>query len=305
MIRTALIVTSLVGAGLEQEARILKNFLESHGVATTLLHYTDMSTYVSPVDAMFSLEVVMPRSLGLAKKNYLFPNSEWWLPHNDQYLPRFDKILCKTQDCFEIWSRKVGMSRCAYTGFESRDLYDPSIVREPNFLHIAGKSEQKGTQAVLDCWYQYSDLPPLTIVCSNPKFRKVIVPEQGSPVKWFDKRTDAEMKILMNIHQYHIAPSEYEGYGHTIHEGLGCDAHVITTMGASTQVPGTSPVGIFPCKLEQRYLATLCKVNGSGVYAAIRLFLDKKWNECTISPRHFFLRDREFFRHTLWDEINQ
>lgn len=303
MIRTALIVTSLVGAGLEQEARLLKALLESHDIKVSLLHYTDMVTHVDPVDVMFSFEVVMPRSLGLAERNYLFPNSEWWPPQNDQYLPRFHKILCKTQDCFEIWSRKVGMDRCAYTSFEARDLYDPFFAREEKFLHIAGKSEYKGTAAVLECWTKNEGLLPLTIVSSNPKFRWTGVSK--SPIEWHERANDLAIKLMMNTHKYHILPSEYEGFGHALHEGIGCDAHVITTGGPSTWIPGVSPIAVQPYKREPRSLAELCKVNAEGVHHAVYLFFDTKSHETTISPRHFFLRNRDFFRQTIWDEINQ
>lgn len=311
MIRTALIVTSLVGAGLEQEARLLKAVLESHDVKVSLLHYTDMSTHVGPVDVMFSLEVVMPRSLGLAERNYLFPNSEWWPPQNDQYLPRFHKILCKTQDCFEIWSRKVGMDRCAYTSFEAEDKYDPSIARELKFLHLAGKSEHRGTQAVMECWMSNKGLPPLTVICSNPEIIKkgvVHYPEAGSPTMWITQRVPSEeIRRVQNSHKYHILPSEYEGFGHALHEGIGCDAHVITTAGPSTWVPslGVCPIAVQPYKREQRSLAELRKVDAAGVLEAVHSFFATKSHETTISPRHFFLRNRNFFRQTIWDEISQ
>jgi len=33
----------------------------------------------------------------------------------------------------------------------------------------------------------------------------------------------------MNSHRFHIMPCEYEGFGHGLHESLGCGALVITT----------------------------------------------------------------------------
>jgi hypothetical protein len=307
MLKSALIVTSLVGGGLEQESRILKSLLESHDVSVQVVHYTDMNMALRRADVLLSLEVVMPRSLGLAERAFLFPNSEWWHPSNESHLPRFNKILCKTQDCFEIWSRKVGMDRCAYTSFEARDLYDPSVAREEKFLHVAGKSEYKNTAAVLRCWRAYQGLPPLTVVCSNPKFNTIHIPSMtiaGSPITHYSRISEEQLKRFMNSHKYHIIPSEYEGFGHAIHEGLGCNAVVLTTDAPPMNTyEGICRAGIIPVvERIPRSLALLNKVTPSCIRAAIYDAMNSVMFD-EDAPRKAFLKNREFFRSVLWSEI--
>lgn len=307
MIRTALIVTSLVGAGLEAEARLLKAVLESHDVKVFLLHYTDMATYVGPVDVMFSLEVVMPRSLGLAERNYLFPNSEWWPSQNDQYLPRFHKILCKTQDCFEIWSRKVGMDRCAFTSFEAHDLYLGPMLKSNTFLHVAGKNERRGTEAVLNCWAQHQDLPPLTVVGTVPAIKNFETNHRGwQGVVTRDKVPFETLRHLMNCHKYHIIPSEYEGFGHALHEGLSCNAQVLTTDAPPmNQFDGIMRAGLVSVVQKiPASLAVLNKVSADSVYSAVQNLLHSVVFD-EEAPRNAFLSNRSFFRQTFWDEISQ
>jgi hypothetical protein len=147
------IVSSLVGKGLEREAHLLRDLLGEHDIYTVLIHYTDYANAtLVRADYNLFLEVVMPNVFNLSRNNFLFPNNEWWNPINDRFLPQFNKICCKTMDCYRTWCAKVGPDKCLYTGFEARDLYDPSIPRENRFLHVAGESEYKNTEAVITAW---------------------------------------------------------------------------------------------------------------------------------------------------------
>ena len=94
------------------------------------IHYCNWanSTLVR-ADVNIFLEVIHPLAFSLSRENWLVPNSEWWDPRNDQFLPHFTKVLCKTRDCHRIWSAKVGADRCVYTGFLTRDLYRPDVPR--------------------------------------------------------------------------------------------------------------------------------------------------------------------------------
>ena len=83
----------------------------------------------------------------------------------------------RTSPCCSGWtacSSRPGMprksltrlgSRTEYIGFTSEDrLRRPRCQRERAFLHVAGKSGNKGTQAVLAAWRQHPHWPPLTMV---------------------------------------------------------------------------------------------------------------------------------------------
>jgi Glycosyl transferases group 1 len=225
------VITSLVGKGLEREYILLKELLAAHDVYTVGIHYCNWanSTLVR-ADVNIFLEVVHPLAFSLSRENWLFPNSEWWDSRNDQFLPRFTRVCCKTHDCYRIWCQKVGASKCVYTGFESRDLYDPGVVRENKFLHVAGESEFKNTEAVIGAWkmgnWAWKPLP-LTVVTRQKKYQDLC--EGIEDVTCINRATEDELKQLMNSHRFHLIPSAYEGFGHVLNEGIGCGALVITT----------------------------------------------------------------------------
>lgn len=289
-----------MGAGLHREALLLQDLLASHGHTSRLMHYTDGDNApMERADINISLEVVMPKALSLARENWLAPNSEWWSSTYDQYLPYFSKILCKTRDCFDIWSAKVGESRCVYTSFEARDLYRADIPRQNRFLHVAGKSGNKGTNAVLRAWQQIPNgLPPLTVVASNPEF-KALWEKNHSNIEFFPKVDESHLIQLMNSHRYHVAPSPYEGFGHSIHEALGCSALVVTTSappmsqvhGVAALVPVTTPV-------KQR-LAMMYHVTPQDVNSTCRALVAESSDFHALrsaNARQQFLGNRNFFR---------
>jgi glycosyltransferase involved in cell wall biosynthesis len=303
------IISSLMGAGLHREALLLKELLESYGHTVRLMHYTDgANAPMERADISIFLEVVMPAALTLASENWLAPNCEWWPEQNDQYLPHFTKIICKTRDCYDIWSAKVGRSKCVFTSFEARDLYRPDVPRENRFLHVAGKSASKGTAAVLSAWQMIpNQLPPLTVVASNAEF-KIQWEQNHSNISFFQKVDEPELIRLMNSHKVHIMPSPYEGFGHAQHEGTGCGASVITmaappfiapdhdTKGTQT---GMFPV-IPPAGFTKQRLAQMARTTPNDVRDACH-YVFNMMHDCVYnqSARVYFLENREFFRRTF------
>jgi hypothetical protein len=304
------IISSLMGAGLHREALLLQDLLATHGHTSRLMHYTDGDNApMERADINISLEVVMPKALSLARENWLAPNSEWWSPTYDQYLSHFSKILCKTRDCFDIWSKKVGESRCVYTSFEARDLYRADIPRQNRFLHVAGKSGNKGTNAVLRAWQQIPNgLLPLTVVASNPEF-KVLWEKNHSNIEFFSKVDDSHLIQLMNSHRYHIAPSPYEGFGHAQHEGLGCGAFVTTVAAPPMNDLAGNAKGMFPLipvayQTKQR-LATMSFVTPESIRQScldlqhLIEYVPGAAESHMRARRRFFLENRDFFRNTF------
>jgi hypothetical protein len=314
-------VSSLVGAGLEREYLLLKALLESNGDYVMGMHYTDMQSQLHPSDIMISMEVVAPRSLSLSKENWLIPNSEWWDERNSQFLPHFSKILCKTHDCYDIWSKKVGADKCVYTSFEARDLYNAAIPRELRFLHIAGKSEHKNTEAVLNAWAMprgpLPPLPPLTVIARAPKIEAPFVNRRlddmfpDKNVTYHARVEDDKIVELLNSHQVHVIPSMYEGFGHVIHEGLGCGAFVITTDARPMNTyEGIARECLVPVSHVTPYrLAQLNTVSAQDVNRMVRkatqLMQDDKFAHLSfIDARCEFLKNRDFFRHTILEMAN-
>lgn len=273
------VVSSFCGKGLELEFNLLKSLLAERDCYTNGYHYCNVagSTFVR-ADLNIYLEVLMPNVFSLSRENWLVPNSEWWNAANDRFLPQFTKVLCKTKDCERIWKQKLANDRpdrVTYTGFAVRDLYDPEVPREKKILHLAGESEFKNTEAVIEGWKKavaQNDLQPftLTVVTRQKKYRDMC--EGVDRLTCHERVSDAELKTLLNSHMVHLMPSAYEGFGHSLHEGILCGGLMITTDAPpmsefagiqrdwSVQVSKTTP----------RSLAQLYEVTPDSVLDALR-----------------------------------
>jgi glycosyltransferase involved in cell wall biosynthesis len=172
------------------------------------------------------VEQIMPGWLSLAKRNFFIPNQEWCRDETIDLLPRIDFVLCKTHFAYEVFQSR-GFD-VAYIGFSSVDRYLawPSKNYD-QFLHVAGRSRQKGTAALSRVWARHPEWPQLTIVSRNPDL------VHGKGAKNIRMITDvlphATLVTMQNQCGVHLCPSEAEGYGHHIAEALSCGAVVITT----------------------------------------------------------------------------
>lgn len=310
------VITSLVGKGLEREYLLLKALFAEHDVYTVGIHYCNWAgATLVRADVNIFLEVVHPLAFSLSRENWVFPNCEWWDARNDQFLPRFTKVCCKTRDCERIWKQKLANDRperVIYTGFEARDLQDSTVQRENRFLHVAGESEFKNTEAVIEAW-RHGNWPakplPITVVTRQKKYIDMCEGAEGLTCIG-DKLPDDELKRLMNSHRFHLMPSAYEGFGHALHEGIGCGALMLTTGAA----PMNESAGVLswsvPCiKDTQRALARLRHVSWQGVQAAcssvVQHFESRPLEIETRSAvaRSVFLTDREAFRGRILEMV--
>ncbi len=297
------IVTSLCGAGLEREAILLRELLKPRGIETAFIHYTGgANECMETADINISLEVICPQALYLSKENWFAPNSEMYTSAYDQHLPRITKFLCKTKDCLDIWSKKVGPERCVYTSFEARDLYRPEIPRQDTFLHIAGKSIYKGTESVIAAWQLHPGaLPPLTVVADNHEYREQIA-RNPTNITYLARVKEDELIDLVNQNRFHILPSKYEGFGHCIWEALGCGGLVITTdVPPMNQYDGTYSLAPVSSQVTQR-LAKLSTVSPENIYRAVRDLggtLYSHFEHHSNRARQGFLANNKFFRETV------
>jgi hypothetical protein len=180
------------------------------------------------------------------------------------------------------------------------------VARETRFLHVAGKSGNKGTDSVLRAWQQIPNgLPPLTVVASNVEF-KVLWEKNHSNIEFFPKVEESHLIQLMNSHKFHIQPSPYEGFGHVQHEGLGCGAFVIVTaappfISRDHFTTGTQ-TGFFPIIAPSHFvpsrLAQMAHVTPEAVRKACTDMLTFA-GAFNASGRKCFWQDREFFRSTF------
>lgn len=207
------------GVGLERDYRLLRQHLEARGHEVRGVQFNSPAGLASAevADINIFLEVIPDNLWNKAAEHWLVPNPEWYYFGWDKHLTRFRRVLAKTRDAERIFRGKVG-ERCQYIGWEARDLYNPAIVRERKFLHVAGKSRFKNTEAVIQAWRRLRF--PLTIISEHFKY-----PE----CRCLHRVSDTELAQEMNSHKFHLMPSGYEGFGHALHEALGVGAVLLTT----------------------------------------------------------------------------
>lgn len=211
------IYTSLNGVGLEKDYTLVRDILVRHGHTVTVSDWKIRQGAV-PGDLALHMEVPRFDLFRHCPVNAIIPNAEWfdkkWMPR----VKRFDYVLAKTKDCTNIFARHH--SNVIHTGFCSEDLYSPMQKRRI-MLHVAGQSHTKGTPALIEA-YQKNDLPKCFLI-SSQKWDAANNVSQCGRIPFND------LQVLLNSCWFHICTSEYEGWGHYLHEALGCGAVVITT----------------------------------------------------------------------------
>ena len=149
-------------------------------------------------------------------------------------------------------------------------------------------------------------LPPLTVVASNIEYTRQFEKNRAN-IDFRTKVTEEELVRLMNSHKFHICPSPYEGFGHSIHEGAGCGAYVIVMaappfLSATHQTTGTH-TGLFPIvpvhDTSISRLAIMSRANAIGVRNACGGMLQFQDADKNLGARNWFLENNEFFRKTI------
>lgn len=175
-------------------------------------------------DVNMMLEHVRPEYFPVARHNVLLPHPEWFLNSDHAALGGIDRVFALTRHAVPIFE---GLGKAVdYVGFTSEDRLDRRVVRERAFFHLAGRSQNKGTEALLALWRRHPEWPRLTVV-QNPRTARL-----GAPAANIDHRidylTDAELQRLQNAHRFHLCPSETEGFGHYLVEAMGVGAITVT-----------------------------------------------------------------------------
>ena len=216
--------------GLSKDTEIIGHLLEKHGHRISVQHWAKAPRSPQKVHLNIHIELVGGRHFRNALRNVLIPNPEWfmddWL---NQARLRFNRVFCKTARSEAIF-RKLGFGDRVYrTGFTSVDRYQPSSSKTRSFVHIAGNSVLKNTQAVVTAWLAHPEWPPLHVYASNPSldFRPQIK-TAANITQFFGHVSEAEIVAAQNQHMFAIQPSASEGFGHCIVEPLSAGAIVIT-----------------------------------------------------------------------------
>lgn len=307
---TIRIITRDNGVGLSQDMRLMAEVLSTAGHHVEMLGYGGSQignrlrelglwgqrALRGPVDVQVFVERVYRRCLPLARRNLLVPNPEWFMPKWRRYQPRFERVLCKTRHAESIFAG-LG-ARTVLTGFTSRDAFDPAIARERAFFHLAGRSSAKGTDVLLEAWRRHPEWPLLTVV-QHPKLARPgpAAANVSHIVAYLD---GGRLRQLQNSHRFHICPSETEGFGHYLMEGLGVGAVVLTTNGAPMNELVTPERGVLieTAGCTRRDLVDFHHVDVAGIEHAVERALTLSPADCEqlgAAARAFFLdNDRRF-----------
>jgi len=226
------------GKGLQRELEILADRLRADGHEVEGIHFQSRVAPPRAEVALF-LETYEPRLAAGAAERWWIPNPEWATPDQVRQLDGIDRILCKTRDGLARFAELS--DRVSYLGFTSRDRFDPAVERTRRFLHVPGESDRRGTGVLLEAWRRFRIPYRLTIV----SWLRWPSPPPGVTI--LPRIDDAELRELQNACLFHLCPSEYEGFGHVIHEGLSVGAGVAVTdapplsevAGVAARIPAT------------------------------------------------------------------
>jgi glycosyltransferase involved in cell wall biosynthesis len=182
-------------------------------------------------DINLFLEDITPGFFRHAHTNVFIPNPEWFKKYQHRYLQGIDAVLCKTKSGQHIFEELGSNTR--FISFTSDDRLNvtPPDNKQTGFLHLAGRSWQKGTKPLTDLWLKHPEWPPLTVVQSPKTYSQSRVKPIVAPnIKhMLERPDDSTLRELQNAYSIHLCPSEAEGFGHCIAEAMSCRALTLTT----------------------------------------------------------------------------
>lgn len=301
----AAIISKNNGYGLTVDAEILANALKELGIPATVAQpgdrpWPDRFLRRRKFDFIFHLERVYPAWISASRVNILIPNQERFPKRHIGRLGNVDLVLAKTAHARDIFA-SLGC-KTALVGFESRDLQDPTIEKDwRKFLHVAGGSTLKGTEDILELWSRHPEWPELMLVQKQANIAKSL-PANVRAAPGF--LSENQLHDLMNSCGIHLCPSRSEGWGHYIHEALGCGAVVITTDAPPMNEFVNSKTGVVveTNRSEARHLGTNYFVAPSSLEAAIQSQLavnTDELEEMGRRARQSFLDNRKAFHERL------
>jgi hypothetical protein len=115
-----------------------------------------------------------------------------------------------------------------HIGFDSEDRFLGQIARAPQFLHLAGRSELKGTSRLLEVWQRHPEWPQLTVIQDAAAVTTRHRISAANVRLERDYLDDATLRTLQNSHRFHLCLSEAEGWGHYIAEAMSVAAVTLT-----------------------------------------------------------------------------
>ena len=213
------------------------------------------------------IERVYPAWYSAADIHYLLPNQERFPRRHLGRLRHVDLVLCKRRHAADVFSKEG--AKTIFLGFTSEDRASATTPKDRDrFVHIAGASTLKGTEAVLAAWRAHPEWPELTLVISA-RLAPSSVPDNVRLISEY--LSDEEMRTLQNACGIHLCPSQAEGWGHYVVEAMSTGAVVITTDAPPMNelVDAQSGLLVEVASSTPRHLGTCFQVDQTALEAAV------------------------------------
>ena len=226
MKRTACIYTSNTGVGLISDVNLIQDILyDEYDIDVVYLENVLNDKDEQPVFANYDVGIFIQEFgeqwLERNKVNIFIANEEWIVEEKLSQLKYFDKILTKSSFSKQLLSPYN--NNIINTGFVSLDKNDSNVSPTNTFLHLAGRSSQKGTESVLKSFKNNNF--DLTFLQSDEQYNNT-----SSNVNHISEFISAEqISFILNNHTIHLCPSIYEGWGHYLYEGMSTGALIYAT----------------------------------------------------------------------------
>ncbi|MEW9571562.1 glycosyltransferase [Rhodanobacter sp. Si-c] len=224
------------GAGLSRDMALLAAALGEAGAsirATGLPHRGRFAEWltrarlawrVPAFELNLMLERVRPEFARAARRNVLVPNPEYFRVQDRAALDCIDTVWVKTRHAGRLFAALGKPVR--HIGFTSPDRLDPAVPRRHTFFHGPGRSNNKGTTALLQLWAAHPEWPMLTVAWRRKRVELGALPAN---VRLIRKHLDDKgYRRLQNEHRFHLCPSQTEGFGHYLIEAMSCGAVAVT-----------------------------------------------------------------------------
>jgi len=216
-------------------------------------------------------ERLRPKYVPLARRNVLMPHPEWFDVAWTKDLGLIDSVFAKTRHAVPLFEA-LGC-RADFVGFTSIDRRLADVPREPTFFHLGGRSGNKGTQATVDAWLRHPEWPLVTIIQRKPLKLPPTLPSNIRLIT--DYIDDADLRTLQNRNLFHLCPSETEGFGHHLVEGMSVGAITLATDAPPMNEMVTNERGVLVpyVRTGTQQLATTYFVDGAAIEAGVARML--------------------------------
>jgi glycosyltransferase involved in cell wall biosynthesis len=224
------------GAGLSRDMTLLAGALRANGhdvEIKALPHRGRFAEWMTRLrlargapafDFNLMLERVRPEFLRAARHNVLIPNPEYFRSQDRAALRHLDAVWTKTRHAQRMFDALGANTH--YIGFTSPDQLDATVLRRRAFFHGPGRSNNKGTEALLKLWAAHPAWPMLTIVWRRKHVQIGPLPANITVIR--THLDDLAYRRLQNEHRFHLCPSQTEGFGHYLVEAMSCGAVTVT-----------------------------------------------------------------------------